>query len=140
MRQFKILLIICICIGCSTAKKVNTKSSSLNGSWIPVKQEFGGTQLPAAAFEKQKLILLDSTYTFTAESIDKGIVSYSKGKMDIYGREGVNIGKHFKAIYKFENDQLTVCYNLTGDVYPEIFETKGKPMYFLSVFRRDLNK
>ena len=29
--------------------------------------------------------------------------------MDIYGREGVNAGKHFTAIYKMESDQLTIC-------------------------------
>ena len=57
--------------------------------------------------------------------------------MDIYGKEGVNAGKHFTSLYKFENEELTVCYNLTGTAYPEEFDTKGKPMYFLSVFRRE---
>ena len=57
--------------------------------------------------------------------------------MDIYGKEGVNSGKHFTAIYKFEEGLLTICYNLSGDRYPEAFETKGKPMYFLSVFKRN---
>jgi len=82
----------------------------------------------------------DSTYTFIAESIDKGVVTYKDDKMDIYGKEGVNAGKHFAAIYKFENDQLTICYNLSGDSYPETFETKGKPKYFLSVFNKELMK
>ncbi len=57
--------------------------------------------------------------------------------MDIYGKEGVNTGKHFTAIYKIENGQLTICYNLLGNIYPEAFETKGKPMYFLSLFKKD---
>ena len=104
---------------------------------MPVKQEMGGTLLPKAAFENQKLIISDSTYTFIAESIDKGVVKYRDDKMDIYGKEGVNAGKHFTAIYKFENEQLTICYNLSGDSYPETFETKGKPMYFLSVFKKN---
>ena len=60
--------------------------------------------------------------------------------MDIYGKEGVNTGKHFTAIYQFENGKLTVCYNLSGDSYPETFETKGKPMFFLSVFNKELMK
>jgi uncharacterized protein (TIGR03067 family) len=112
------------------------KSGKLNGTWMPVKQEMGGTLLPGTAFENQKLIINDSTYTFIAESTDKGIVKYRNDKMDIYGKEGVNAGKHFTAIYKFENEQLIVCYNLSGDSYPETFETKGKPMYFLSVFKK----
>lgn len=140
MRQLTISLFICLTIGCATTKMTNLPSNFLNGTWTPVKQELGGTQLPATAFENQKLTLVDSIYTSSAESIDKGIFTYSNGKMDIYGKEGVNTGKHFTAIYKFDNEQLTICYNLSGDSYPETFETKGKPKYFLSVFNRELMK
>jgi hypothetical protein len=48
----------------------------------------------------------------------------------------VNSGKHFTGLYKLENGQLTVCYNLKGDKYPDSFDTKGKPMYFMSVFKK----
>ena len=113
------------------------KPNQLNGVWVPVNQEFGGTILPQAAFATQKLVINDSNYTFTAESVDKGIVQYKDDKMDIYGKEGVNTGKHFTAIYKFENEQLTICYNLAGSNYPEAFDTKGKPMYFLCVFQKE---
>lgn len=113
------------------------QSNKLNGTWIPVKQEIGGTALPEAVYKSQKLIIDDSAYTVIAESVDKGVVKYSGDKMDIYGKEGVNTGKHFTAIYKQENDQLTVCYNLAGDSYPEAFDTKGKPLFFLSVFRKE---
>jgi hypothetical protein len=60
--------------------------------------------------------------------------------MDIYGKEGVNAGKHFTAIYKIENGQLTICYNLSGDGYPEAFETNTKPTLFLSVFKKEIKK
>lgn len=116
------------------------KSNKLNSTWVPVKQEIGGTFLPEVAFKNQKLIIRDSTYTFFAESIDKGVVKYRDDKMDIYGKEGVNAGKHFTAIYKFENEQLIICYNLLGDSYPEAFETKSKPTLFLSVFKKELIK
>jgi uncharacterized protein (TIGR03067 family) len=112
-------------------------SNPLNGSWIPVQQEIGGRQLPPVTFDKQKLIIADSIYTFTAESVDKGIVKTQGDKMDIYGRDGVNKGKHFSAIYKLENGQLTICYNLAGTGYPEAFDTKGKPAYFLCAFRKE---
>ena len=148
MRQLTIFLFICLVSSCANTKNAvsdsyRMKSSKLNGTWIPIKQEIGGVLLPKAAFENQKLIISDSTYTFIAESIDKGIVRYRDDKMDIYGKEGVNVGKHFTAIYKLvpgtptgENEQLTICYNLSGDSYPETFETKAKPMYFLSVFKK----
>jgi len=112
-------------------------ATRLDGTWIPVKQEIGGTILPSTAFEKQKLIISDSNYTFVAESVDKGVVKYQDDKMDIYGKEGVNIGKHFTARYKYDKDELTVCYNLSGDSYPENFETQGKHNLFLCVFKRE---
>jgi uncharacterized protein (TIGR03067 family) len=147
MRSIIFICLLIFGLGCANTKNATMKPNKLNGTWVPAKQEMGGTLLPKAAFEKQKLIISDSTYTFTAESIDKGVVKYKDDKMDIYGKEGVNAGKHFTAIYRYENlpagqadEQLTICYNLKGDSYPEAFETKGKPMYFLSVFKKEIIK
>ena len=136
MKHLLVLLIICLSIGCTTTKNAKSPVNVLNGTWIPIKQQMGGKELPPVAFEKQKLIILDSNYTFIAESVDKGLVKYDNGKMDIYGKEGVNTGKHFTTIYKYENEQLTVCYNLLGDSYPESFETKSKRTLFLSVYKK----
>ena len=117
---------------------MNTKQ--LNGTWVPVKQEMGGTLLPKTSAQ-QKLIIDDNNYTvIIGGSTDKGVIEYRDNKMDIYGKEGVNAGKHFTAIYKYESGQLTICYNLAGDSYPEAFETKGKPTFFLSVFEKDVNQ
>ncbi|HLO79436.1 MAG TPA: TIGR03067 domain-containing protein [Chitinophagaceae bacterium] len=135
----RLLIPICLAIiicSCNASNKAGTKLNSLNGSWIPVKQEMGGIPLPTTAFEKQTLVIIDSSYVFTAESIDKGVIRYNSNKMDIYGKEGVNIGKHFTAIYKLENDQLTICYNLKGDSYPEAFDSKLNPLVFLSVYKK----
>jgi len=140
MRLITFIPLLIVGLGFTSTKNATMKSNKLNGTWVPVTQELGGVLLPKAAFENQKLIISDSAYTFIAESIDKGVVKYKDDKMDIYGKEGVNSGKHFTAIYKFENEQLTVCYNLSGDSYPETFETKGKPMYFLSVFKKEAIK
>lgn len=129
MRSLIFLPLLLLAFGCGNSKQ-------LNGTWIPVQQEMGGTVLPAASFEKQSLVLNDSTYVFTAESVDKGVVRCNGNKMDIYGKDGVNTGKHFTAIYKVENDQLHICYNLAGDGYPADYKTTGKPMYFLCVFKK----
>ena len=137
MRQLIIILFLCIGVGCTGTKNTTIKSDTLNGTWAPVKQELGGKLLPKAVFENQRLVMSDSTYTLSAESIDKGVVTYGNGRMDIYGREGVNAGKHFTTIYKIENGWLTICYNLLGDSYPETFETKGKSTLFLSVFEKE---
>lgn len=128
-------LLLCS-LACSTPKKASMTPNPLNGTWIPFSEEFGGMPLPPAAFAQQRLQLSDSTYTMTAESVDKGTVTINGNKMDIYGKEGVNTGKHFTAIWKFENDVLTICYNLAGTGYPEGFSTKGQAMYFLASFRK----
>src|SRR5213595_1138181 len=113
MRLIRSILLFIVAFGCTSTKTASSnaevKSTQLNGSWIPVQQEIAGKSLPKAAFSSQKLTLSDSTYTFAAESVDKGVVKYTDDKMDIYGREGVNAGKHFTAIYKLDNDQLTIC-------------------------------
>lgn len=134
MRCLAIGFLIFLGLDCHTGKKVTGSSHDLDGHWIPVRQEIAGNSLPSTGFAKQQLIISDSNYTFNAESVDKGIAYYKEGKMDIYGKEGVNNGKHFMAIYKFENGHLTICYNLAGDSYPETFDTKNKQKYFLSEF------
>ena len=137
MRILLFIILFISGLSCTTTKKPIVHSKILNATWTPIRQELGGKELPAVAFKNQQLIISDSSYTVIAESVDKGVVKYSNNKMDIYGKEGVNTGKHFTAIYKIENGQLTICYNLLGNIYPEAFETKGKPMYFLSLFKKD---
>jgi uncharacterized protein (TIGR03067 family) len=109
----------------------------LNGTWIPVKQEMGGGPLPAAAYQNYKLTINDSIYTYGTAETDRGMISYGTKKMDIYGRAGVNAGKHYTAIYKLENGELTICYNLSGKGYPGTFDSKGQSLYFLSVFKKE---
>ena len=133
-------LLIIFSLSFTGTKQTAQKENKLNGTWVPVAQEFGGTVLPKGSFETQQLIINDNTYLFSAESIDKGTLSYRDGRMDIYGKEGVNTGKHFSAIYKYENEELTICYNLTGNGYPEVFSTKGNPMFFLSVYKKGVPK
>ena len=136
MRVVTILSLLIFSVSCITTKNPILKTGKLDGTWIPIRQEMGGTPLPESTLANQQLILKDTTYTFIAESVDKGIVKYGDEKMDIYGKEGVNAGNHITAIYKLENNQLTICYNLLGIGYPETYETKGNPMYFLSVFKK----
>ena len=138
MRLMTFIFLLILGLSCSSTKNSTMNSGKLNGTWLPVKQEMSGRLLPGATLENQKLIISDSTYTFIAESIDKGVLRYRDGKMDIYGKESVNAGKHFTAIYKYETGQLTVCYNLLGDGYPKAFETKSMPSLFLSVFKKGM--
>jgi len=140
MKQLFPLICIFILVGCSTTKKATTDAWLLDGTWIPVRQEMAGKVFPPSVYQNQKLILKDSTYTLLAESIDKGTVKYSGNKMDIYGKEGVNAGNHITAVYKLEEGQLSICYDLGGEVYPISYETTGHPVFFMSVFKKEVPK
>ena len=137
MRRLIIVLLTCLNIGFVAIQKTSAQYA-LNGVWLPVKQEMGGRPFPSSAFDNYTLTIADSIYIYRQPAgADKGNISYTNGKMDIYGKEGVNIGKHYMALYKIENEQLTICYNLSGNGYPEAFETKDKPLYFLSVYKKE---
>ena len=135
MKKQVFLLIAALGVACNGVLNITNDAQKLNGTWVPIKQQFAGQDLPKTVFQSQQLIVKDNTYKVVAESIDQGTIAYKHGKMDIYGTDGVNAGKHFTAVYKFENQNLIICYNLNGDTYPLDFETKSKPMLFLSVFK-----
>ena len=137
MRNSILLFVIICIISCAGSKNSTGNGHQLNGGWVAVFQEFGGNPLPATAYDNQKLIISDSNFTVIAESVDKGTVKVSSNQLDIFGKEGVNKGKHFTAIFKLENNELTICYNLKGTEYPAEFNTKGKPLYFLSRFKKE---
>ncbi|MEP7322882.1 MAG: hypothetical protein ABI761_13225 [Saprospiraceae bacterium] len=144
MRLITFFLLLSLILSCSSAKNTTVATNKLNGTWTPLRQEMAGVTIPQIAFAYQKLTILDTTYSFIAESVDKGIIKYTSDKMDIYGKEGVNAGKHITAIYKFapnavdtKEEQLTICYDLSGKTYPESYDTKGKTLHFLSVFTKN---
>ncbi len=132
-----ISLSLLILYGCSSSKAISGELKNLNGTWIPVREEINGSALPPSYYKKLRLTIKGKKYTAFAESIDKGIVKYADGKMDIYSKEGVNQGKHFTAIYKYDLNELSILYNLAGDHYPETFETKDHELYFLAVFKKE---
>ncbi len=128
--------LVAVLTGFSFLSLNNDKTYSLNGKWSPIRQEMGGKILPSDFFRNQKMILNDTSYTVIAESVDKGIINYGLGKMDIYGKEGVNAGKHITAIYRIEGRHLIICYNLKGITYPDSFNTAESTFLFLSDFEK----
>lgn len=136
MRLIVLSLLLALNLATANAQTATPDVSKLNGTWLPVRQELAGNPLHKSMYETQTLIINDSNYTVIAKSLDKGVIRYQGNKMDIYSRVGFNAGKHFTAIYKLENGQLVICYNLAGDSYPSAFVTKDKKKFFLSVFSR----
>jgi len=132
MRLLSGFLFFLLFVGCSNQNHLE----KLNGTWELVAQEIGGMKLPVTASLNQTLVINGEEYSMTAESVDKGTISANETQLDIFGTDGPNAGKTFKAIYKLENDKLTICYNLSGDSYPEEFSTDGKAMFFMATFEK----
>ena len=136
MKKLIYFILIALLFSCASKKSQTVSVDKLNGTWIPIAQEMNGKTLPKSFYEKQRLIIEDTLYTVIAESIDRGIVKVNRNKLDIYGKEGINIGKHFTGLFELNKDKLTVCYNLKGDYYPTDFITQNKSTLFTSVFTR----
>ena len=142
MRQ---LLIVCVgvvlasrCVGLSDdARKGESK---VDGTWLASKAELGGKPMPKKAIANLKLTLEEGEYEVVAESTDRGTVTYDRSAtpktMDIKGTEGPNKGKTILAIYKLEDDKLTICYDLSGMSRPSEFKTSPKTKLFLVTYER----
>jgi uncharacterized protein (TIGR03067 family) len=137
MKVIPFLLFFLLIISCSSTEETTTNSGELNGGWLPIKQEIGGQQVQTSAFENQRLTIADKSFIILGASADQGSVRYGNGKMDIHIELGTDAGKDYKAIYKFENNLLTICYDISGGIYPESFEIANNPKLILSVYRRD---
>lgn len=126
--------------GCALLKGHRSPYELLSGGWRPVEQIFAGNPFPAEFYASQRLIMYDSSYTVYAETTDLGKIIATEDHMDIYGIEGPNAGKHFKATYSLSNDTLRICYDLSGVDYPATFISTAENFYFLSTFVRDTGK
>ena len=104
MRLLSGFLFFLLLVGCSNQNHVE----KLNGTWELVAQEIGGMKLPVTASLNQTLVINGEEYSMTAESVDKGTITANETQLDIFGTDGPNAGKTFKAIYKLENDKLTI--------------------------------
>jgi uncharacterized protein (TIGR03067 family) len=60
-------------------------------------------------------------------------------RIDVFHHEtpAGTYGGKVKGIYQISDDSLTVCYDLTGQQYPESFETKPGSRQVLYQFRRE---
>jgi uncharacterized protein (TIGR03067 family) len=114
--------------------------SKIDGTWIATSAELSGKKLPKKVTDIIKLTLKKGEYEVTAESPDRGTVTYDTSakpkEMDIKGVEGPNKGKTFLAIYELSGDKLKICYDLSGSSRPTEFKSEPKTKLFLVTYER----
>ncbi len=113
----------------------------VTGKWQIVNAELGGRKLPPESFEKMVLELDETSYQLIeGKVIDSGLVEIDEKAepkaMIITGIFGPNKGRTYQCIYKFEGEDLMMCYNLGGDGPPKKFETEDHPLFYLVRYSR----
>jgi uncharacterized protein (TIGR03067 family) len=113
----------------------------IKGKWKIKEAELGGRKLPAKSFEKMILELDENSYQLSeGKVIDSGIIEQVKKTapkaLIITGIFGPNKGKIFQCIYRFEEKEMIMCYNLGGDGIPDKFETKENSLLYLVRYKK----
>lgn len=113
----------------------------ITGKWKIAKAELGGHELPASGFEKMVLDMDENSYQLLEDKvIESGILQLipgtSPGMIVITGLFGPNKGKTFRCIYKFEGEDLIMCYNLDGNGTPTAFQTAENTLLYLVRYQR----
>jgi uncharacterized protein (TIGR03067 family) len=114
---------------------------SIRGKWKIAEAEFGGSKLASADFENLILELDETSYQLLeGKVIDSGIVELVReanpSALSITGVFGPNKGKTFHCIYKFDGEDLIMCYNLGGGDRPASFETMPNTLLYLVRYQR----
>ncbi len=113
----------------------------IRGKWKIAEATLGGKGLPASSFDKLVLELDENSYQLIeGRVIDSGIIepipNTSPKALKIIGVFGPNKGKTFQCIYRFEGDDMIMCYNLGGDGVPAEFESKEDSLLYLVRYQR----
>ena len=113
---------------------------TLVGLWIIVQAQMMGKDM-TAQFAAQSLEMTESSYVVrSGEAItDSGRLHFFEdaNHLDIIGEEGPIKGQLLRTIFKYENDQLIICYNLQPDgVRPENFTATPENQFLLLTYTR----
>ncbi len=137
------LLVVLPAAAFAWEKETKMDEETLQGTWLLASAELAGTKLPDEALKVMKLILKDDKYTVkNGDLSDKGTWTLDADKkpktMDIKGTEGPNKDKTFLAIYELnDEDEVKICYDLSGKGRPTEFKTKPGTQLFLVTYKRE---
>jgi uncharacterized protein (TIGR03067 family) len=126
-----------------TAEELNKADlEKLTGAWVVAKIEGGGAELPKELFADVVLTIDGEKYKVEGipEGPQSGVVTIDATKeikeITIEPKEGPEADKPIKAIYQYEDDKLTVCYDLSGKAFPKEFKTEPNTQQLLIVYER----
>jgi uncharacterized protein (TIGR03067 family) len=120
--------------GCSWFPK---PKSPIEGVWAVESATLAGTVLPITTFQDAKLSLDGGLYEIQNDRGDFVVLSAtSPPAIDIHGRDGPNAGKTILGIYELKDNDLTICYDLSGTSRPKEFTSTPGTKLFLVRYKR----
>jgi uncharacterized protein (TIGR03067 family) len=141
-RKFSLLLLCCLLVGCKTSSTADSADDAKlwQGTWKLVSSTYDGEPQMA----DMEWIVEGDHYTIrlNQQSHEDPYVF----KLNASGKQ-IDVAHHdtppgtyggsLKGIYKIGADSLTVCYDLTGQRYPETFDAERGSRQMLYQFRRE---
>jgi uncharacterized protein (TIGR03067 family) len=113
-----------------------------HGKWLAQSATLGGKPFPDDVTKSISLTLTGDQYrVLVGDKPDNGTctvdVAQTPNRMKIMGTEGPNAGKTFLAIFDFPDaDKMRVCYDLSGNHYPTVFESTAENGLYLVSYSR----
>lgn len=135
IRRSVLLLLPALLVACAQTPS----PPQLAGEWTPQSAQLAGQNFPVGNFGGATLNLTASSYEFAG---DKGSYSLLPGtelpaRMDIQGQQGPNAGRLIPAIYRLEDEALTICYQLApGAARPTEFTSPKGSRILLVRYQR----
>jgi uncharacterized protein (TIGR03067 family) len=113
---------------------------TITGKWKIAEAEYGGKPLPAETFKDLILDLDETSYQIIVQTVvDSGLIELindsSPRALRITALYGHNKGKIFHCIYKFDGEDLIMCYNLGGESFPASFETFENTFLYMARYK-----
>lgn len=112
----------------------------LQGVWLANEAVMGGAAMPQGVLEGMRMVIDGDRYEVSvAGSADAGSLTIDSApdpkRMIIAGEQGPNAGRMFKAIYRFEGENLQIAYDLAGSTYPAGFGSEAGTQQFVVLYR-----
>jgi uncharacterized protein (TIGR03067 family) len=146
LKFFSLILVVAVAPLAQADEVADKELKALQGEWTWAHHEVGGTMMlpdpndrPVIRIEKEKWSFKNkSLEAFKEVGTFKLDVATTPKCVDLISTDEKSKGQKNEAIYKLEEDKLTVVVNLNADDKnrPMGFETKDKPGMILVVFER----
>lgn len=131
--QAALIAVLFVLVACSPADY----TASVDGTWYIASASLGGVEMSVPELGSVPLELHDGSYIYQNDTGTYSLMPDSKpAALDVKGERGPNAGKTIPAIYKMENDTLTICYDLSMTERPKTFASEPGTQTFLAKYTK----